>query len=197
MTSERECLESLREAAARLGESPTKAQYEELGLTPASATIMKTLGGWNAAKERAGLETFDRGATGNHSIQPKPDWVDIPDDSDWADLTGQQRWYYKNRDARIERKDRRRKEIRQWLYTYKELHCECSQCGEGRPPCLDFHHPDEKENGIATMVVNGHSKTSIREEIDRCIVLCANCHRIEHADPPDCDSTPFQPDSHI
>jgi len=64
VTTEGECLEALREAAERLGESPTKAQYEELGMTPASATIMKTVGGWNEAKEQAGLETFDRGATG-------------------------------------------------------------------------------------------------------------------------------------
>ncbi|WP_229380240.1 hypothetical protein [Haloterrigena salifodinae] len=49
---------------------------------------------------------------------------------------------------------------------------------------MDFHHPGEKEHGIATMVVNGHSKASIHEEIERCVVLCANCHRVEHADPP-------------
>ncbi len=184
MTSEEECLEALRRAAKKLGESPTKAQYEELGLRPASATIMKTLGGWNAAKERAGLETFDRAVTGGQPVQPKPDWVEIPDDAEWTELTGQQRWYYKNREARIERKDRRRNEIRRWLYTYKERRCECSRCGEERPPCLDFHHPDEKEQGISTMVVDGYSKASIREEIDRCIVLCANCHRMEHYDPP-------------
>ncbi len=57
MTTAEECLEALREAAERLGESPTKAQYEELGLTPASATIIRTCGGWNDAKEKAGLET--------------------------------------------------------------------------------------------------------------------------------------------
>ncbi|ELY90615.1 hypothetical protein C483_11161 [Natrialba hulunbeirensis JCM 10989] len=45
MTTEDECIEALREAAERLGESPTKAQYEELGLTPASATIIRTCGG--------------------------------------------------------------------------------------------------------------------------------------------------------
>ncbi|MGM0388444.1 homing endonuclease associated repeat-containing protein [Natrinema limicola] len=84
MTTDEACLEALREAADRLGESPTKAQYEELGLRPASATIMEQLGGWNAAKERAGLETFDRGATGDQPVQPKPGWVDIPDDLEWG-----------------------------------------------------------------------------------------------------------------
>ncbi len=179
MTTDEECLEALGRAAEQLGESPTKAQYEEIGLTPASATIMKILGGWNAAKERAELKTFDRAVTGGQPVQPKPDWVDIPDDVEWEELTGQQRWYYKNREERIERKDRRRNEIRRWLYTYKDQRCECNRCGEERPPCLDFHHPGEKERDISTMVVDGYSKESIRKEIDRCTVLCANCHRIE------------------
>jgi hypothetical protein len=40
-----ECLAALRRAAERLGKSPTKAEYEKLGLTPASATIIRTVGG--------------------------------------------------------------------------------------------------------------------------------------------------------
>ena len=196
MTTERECLEALREAADRLGTSPTKAEYEELGLTPASATIMKVVGGWNAAKERAGLETFDRGATGSTDVMPKPDWVDLPDDLDWEELTSQQRWSYKNRDERIRRKDRRRDEIRRWLYAYKARHCECARCGEDRPPCLDFHHPGEKDQGIARMVVNGHSKERILDEIDRCVVLCANCHRLEHAAEYEPDPRRTEPVNH-
>ncbi len=51
MVSEEECLDALREARATLGESPTKKQYEELGLRPASATILRQVGGWNKAKK--------------------------------------------------------------------------------------------------------------------------------------------------
>ncbi|MFU8868181.1 homing endonuclease associated repeat-containing protein [Natronococcus sp.] len=196
MATEEDCLEALRRAADELGESPTKAQYEALDVTPASATIMKTLGGWNAAKERAGLSTFERGATGSQRIKPKPDDVELPEGLEWEELTSQQRWYYKNRERRLRRKDRRRSEIRRWLYEYKDEHCECLRCTEDRPPCLDFHHPDEKERSIATMVVNGHSKESIREEIERCVVLCANCHRLEHLEVPDSAESELQPDSH-
>jgi hypothetical protein len=42
--SEAECLEALQEAADVLGESPTKQQYEELGLTPAASTILRVIG---------------------------------------------------------------------------------------------------------------------------------------------------------
>lgn len=57
MAIEEQCIDALHAAADRLGKSPTKAEYEELGLRPASATIMRNLGGWNAAKEAAGLQT--------------------------------------------------------------------------------------------------------------------------------------------
>jgi hypothetical protein len=56
-TSEDECLDALREAAEVLEESPTKQQYEELGVTPSSTTIRRIVGGWNEAKEKAGLAT--------------------------------------------------------------------------------------------------------------------------------------------
>lgn len=171
-TSEEECLAALREAAERLGESPTKSQYEELGLQPASATIMRQLGGWNEAKEAAGLETFEQGERGGTDIQPKPESVDIPDHMEWRELTGQQRWYYRNREDRIARKDRRRHELRRWLSTLKREALECRRCGEGRPPCLDFHHPDEKELGVAEMVAYGYSHESIADEIDSCRPVC-------------------------
>jgi hypothetical protein len=57
VTTEADCIDALREAAKELGESPTKAAYEDLGLTPASGTIQRVMGGWNEAKAAAGLET--------------------------------------------------------------------------------------------------------------------------------------------
>lgn len=50
VTTEGDCIDALRDAAGRLGKSPTKAEYEDLGWTPASATIIRVMGGWNAAK---------------------------------------------------------------------------------------------------------------------------------------------------
>lgn len=181
-TDESDCIEALLRAADELEKSPTKAEYEGLGITPASATIIQTIGSWNEAKSRAGLETFTRAASGGTPVQPKPDWVEIPDDTAWEKLSGQQRWYYKNRDDRIGRKDRRRDRLRRLLYEHKLELCECRRCGESRAPCLDFHHPDEKTETISKMVNDGYSWDNIRDEIDRCTVLCANCHRLEHND---------------
>lgn len=184
-TTEEDCPDTLREATEILGSSPTKSEYESLDLTPSSTTILRIVGSWNEAKRRAGLETFDQDDRGGRPIEPKPDEVTLPQENDWNEIAPQQRWYYKNREYRIETKKRRRLELRKWFTEVKESEFSCSECDEGRGPALDFHHVDEKVGGVSQMVNHGYSKERIREEMERCIVLCANCHRIEHYDGPD------------
>ena len=55
----------------------------------------------------------------------------------------------------------------------------CSNCSETDWRCLDFHHvnPQDKDDSVTQLVVNGNSKKRILKEIEKCIVLCANCHR--------------------
>lgn len=47
---------------------------------------------------------------------------------------------------------------------------------------LDFHHidPKIKTKTVARMTSNSTSNIKIEAEIDKCIVLCANCHREFH-----------------
>ena len=183
--TEEECLDALREAAERLGESPTKAQYEELGLIPASATILRQVGGWNEAKERAGLET--NVSTGSR-VESKPEDVDLPNRLVWEELSADQRWHYRNREWNTERTLRRRARLRTWVNEMKEK-SGCERCGSGDPACLDYHHPDgvEKEMDVGTMITHGYGKDALETEIERCEVLCANCHRKEHYSPPTTD----------
>jgi hypothetical protein len=182
-TTTRECVEALREAAEILGESPTRAEYEDLDLLPSGTTIMRVMGGWNDAKREAGLETYDQ-STGGPSPEPKPDHVDIPDDVEWEELSGYMRWYYKNPQREIDKKDRRREQIRRWLHEQKHDRYDCVRCGEGDPACLDFHHVGDKEMSISKMITDGYGQESIEAEIEKCVVLCANCHRKEHYEPP-------------
>ena len=60
--------------------------------------------------------------------------------------------------------------------------CRCVKCGDSRGYVLDFHHinPDEKENTIARMTSNNYQLDKVYNEIKKCIVLCANCHREFH-----------------
>jgi hypothetical protein len=58
----------------------------------------------------------------------------------------------------------------------------CEDCGENHPAVLDFHHRDEdtKFKGISKMVAQGYPLERILEEVAKCTVLCANCHRRFH-----------------
>jgi len=184
VTSEDDCIDALREAADRLGESPTKADYEDLGLTPASATIQRVMGGWNEAKEAAGLAT--NASTGTR-VESKPDDVDLPDGLAWAELSQDQRWHYRNRAWNTERTLNRRARNRAWVYEQKRRSGGCVRCGEDDPACLDYHHraDTDKEMTVCEMVTYGYSKAKLRAEMDKCEVLCANCHRREHYERPD------------
>lgn len=57
--------------------------------------------------------------------------------------------------------------------------CGCAICDEKDIACLDFHHLRDKEFNIANEIKN-LSIDNLKKEIDKCIVLCANCHRKLH-----------------
>jgi hypothetical protein len=54
----------------------------------------------------------------------------------------------------------------------------CLDCGQSFPPeCMDFDHVrDGKSFSIAHF--NNRSLDALLEEIDKCDIVCANCHRI-------------------
>ena len=58
----------------------------------------------------------------------------------------------------------------------------CQICKESDPCCLDFHHVDPSKKDLAIAKLVSHkSKVKMLEEIKKCIVVCANCHRKIHA----------------
>ena len=57
----------------------------------------------------------------------------------------------------------------------------CEVCSEDEPICLEFHHSgNDKISEVATMIWNGNAMRAILEEIEKCDLLCANCHRKRH-----------------
>ncbi|QTO46333.1 hypothetical protein [Burkholderia latens] len=59
----------------------------------------------------------------------------------------------------------------------------CERCGyEKCLKALQFHHtdPSKKDFGIAE---SGHTRSfeKMKIELDKCLLLCANCHCEEHA----------------
>ena len=97
-----------------------------------------------------------------------------------------QKWnkdfYQKNRKAEMARVAKRKEELRGWLDTYKTS-LACELCGENHPACLDFHHRDPKlkDFSVGNVKEHGWSKKRLLHEIQKCMVVCANCHRKLHA----------------
>ena len=77
-----------------------------------------------------------------------------------------------------QRYQEKKKEIQSLKTQYR-----CAKCGYDKcPEALEFHHkdPSQKEGRIAVMVSNSYGLEKAKQEIEKCIVLCANCHREFH-----------------
>lgn len=75
--------------------------------------------------------------------------------------------------ANIERMDRGREFVIEHL-----LKNPCVDCGEGDVIVLEFDHVrGEKIDNVSQLVNVGCGVDKIREEIAKCEVRCANCHR--------------------
>jgi len=70
-------------------------------------------------------------------------------------------------------------EQREKIRAYKLTH-PCT-CGEKEPVCLEFHHllPGEKDFQMSN--VGTLSWARILQEIQKCVVVCSNCHKKIHA----------------
>ncbi len=82
--------------------------------------------------------------------------------------------------CRTEAVQRRRIKVKQQAVDYKGGSCEL--CGYSKCiSALEFHHidPSGKDFGIA---YKGYTRSwaKVKEELDKCIMVCANCHREVH-----------------
>lgn len=86
-----------------------------------------------------------------------------------------------NKKKEQSRKSRKRavKRNRKYVDAHKIKH-PCP-CGETEPCSLSYHHKNEdKTNNISDMVNRGYGINRIQKEIDKCAVLCLNCHAKLH-----------------
>ncbi len=92
-------------------------------------------------------------------------------------------WYYRNREHALSKIDERVKSLKDWMKDYKS-NLKCEKCQMDNPACLTFHHinPKEKEITLARAAHNGWSIKRMLKEIQKCQVLCSNCHMILHSE---------------
>lgn len=92
--------------------------------------------------------------------------------------------YYKNNyDAERVRLKKRQEDQWQILDNFfRRLKTKCSRCDESRYAALDFHHkdPSTKEITVAEAFRRNWNIERVKKEIEKCEILCANCHRVEH-----------------
>jgi hypothetical protein len=83
--------------------------------------------------------------------------------------------------SKISAKNKRNaKKKNDWYREYKSK-IKCERCGENHPACLEFHHlePDKKDLEVSQLI-NTYSIERTISEIEKCIVLCSNCHKKLH-----------------
>jgi hypothetical protein len=90
-------------------------------------------------------------------------------------------WYPKNKEKHLGYLKNLKNRLLKYIEDYKKI-CICADCGisgKDYPRILDFHHVRGKKK----FDISAHSKLTlslnkIKEEINKCDIVCANCHRI-------------------
>lgn len=91
------------------------------------------------------------------------------------------RWYLKNTRLVINQSSARRTLTKKAWLDYRSKQS-CSRCGFSHPAVIDFHHViRHNKRSVNDLVLQKNNiKEAIREAEEKCIPLCANCHRILH-----------------
>lgn len=96
------------------------------------------------------------------------------------ELLQYQREYRKTNRVLVTTKMKQKRSLR-LRWAVKELGNQCAHCGVRYPDCVyDFHHTDktEKEFTIGENMLVSWDR--FQKEIQKCLLLCANCHRQVH-----------------
>lgn len=91
------------------------------------------------------------------------------------------KYYYNHQEERLLYRSKKVKEKRQYIQDYK-LSKGCSICGYNKcASALDFHHENnDKGFDIGKIIGGDPSFEKLKVEMDKCTVLCSNCHRELH-----------------
>jgi hypothetical protein len=90
------------------------------------------------------------------------------------------KWYGSHREVFLSSQKQKRRKFTEFIWRLKTAGY-CTVCGlRDAPECLDFHHLFDKKFGINSTAA-GRSRKEFLIEFEKCVLLCANCHRKLHA----------------
>ncbi len=75
--------------------------------------------------------------------------------------------------------DKRRDDYKEEFLNYKKT-LSCNRCANNDYRVLQFHHTNSDKEFNVSSKIGQRKLSSLMKEIDKCEVLCANCHFIEH-----------------
>jgi hypothetical protein len=84
--------------------------------------------------------------------------------------------YENTRVTALEWQRKRRDENRTFVWEYLSTH-PCVDCGETDIVVLEFDHMENKKAVLSVLVCSTAGLKRIKDEIAKCLVRCANCHR--------------------
>jgi hypothetical protein len=91
--------------------------------------------------------------------------------------------YERNKSLYLNKNKQRRFNWKNWI---SDLKLKCEKCSEDNTWCLEFHHKNKEKKDFSISNIIGSQSFSERwkkvvlDEINKCSILCANCHRKEH-----------------
>lgn len=93
----------------------------------------------------------------------------------------QRQLYQKNKEKYVQRRNDARKDRRRYVDNKKKK-SQCKICGFKDYRALVYHHrdPSIKFASISNMGMRGFTYDKIEIEIEKCDLICANCHKIHN-----------------
>lgn len=88
--------------------------------------------------------------------------------------------YLKNKEKYIKKAVAHTKSTRKAFFEWKSGQ-KCADCGNSDMRVLEFDHINGNKTGNIANLVGRVSGASLEEELAKCEVVCANCHRIRTA----------------
>lgn len=91
-------------------------------------------------------------------------------------------WFQRNKPKVVRKTKHTRTLLRDWLREVLSG-LKCVMCGEDDYVALDLHHYDENTKlfQLSRAASTTTDRKKIVDEVEKCVALCANCHRKHHA----------------